>query len=101
MAGGWGIVRGFQKSIKQLVSWLRMQHREWNRTVARVQIKHESQRALSSWIAGNQEPGIGDPTPAVTSQGSGVETNKKGSPALVLDSWQPRVSRAERAWALG
>lgn len=43
-----------------------------------MQIKHESQRALGSCIPGNQEPGIGDPTPAVTSQGSGVETNKKG-----------------------
>lgn len=75
--------------------------------VDRVQIKHKSQRALASCIPGNLEPGIGDPTPAVTSQGSGAQkTNKKvvrpGSGRLAA-----RVSRGERgglttvAWLTG
>lgn len=78
---GWGIARGFQESMEQLVSWDGDAAQE-NRTEAvdRVQIKPKSQRAPASCIPSNQEPGIGDPTPAVTSQGSGVETNKKGVP---------------------
>lgn len=66
-------------------------------TVDRVQIKHKSQRALASCIPGNLEPGIGDPTPAVTSQGSGAKkTNKKvvrPGPRRVAAA---RVSRGER-----
>lgn len=72
-------------------------------TVDRVQIKHESQRTLASWIPGNQEPGIGDPTPAVTSQGSRVETNKKGSPrpGLGLLAAQSVKSRESLGTGLG
>lgn len=70
-------------------------------------MKHKSQRALASCISGNLEPGIGDPTPAVTSQGSGVKMNKKvvhrPGPGLLAS----RVSRGETrhwttvAWLIG
>lgn len=63
-------------------------------------MKRQSQRALARCISGNLEPRIGDPTPAVTSQGSGVETDKKvvrrPGPAPLAS----RVSRGEtRHWA--
>ena len=78
---GWGIARGFQETVEQLVSWDGDAAQE-NRTEAvdRVQIKPKSQRAPASCIPSNQEPGIGDPTPAVTSQGSGGDQQKGGPP---------------------
>lgn len=86
-----------------MVSWdedAAYENKNGTETVNRVRIKHESQRALASWIPGNQEPGIGDPTPAVTSQGSGVETTKRGPPPWLWTLGSPECQE-QRAWALG
>lgn len=94
---GGSIAGGFRESTKQLVSLDEdAAFENQAEMIERVQIKHESQRAPASCIPGNQEPRTGDPTPVVTSQGNGVETNKKGVPHPGPGLLAVRVSRAGR-----
>lgn len=68
--------------MDQLVTGMEACKENRTEAVDRVQIKPKSQRAPASCIPSNQEPGIGAPTPAVTSQGVGWRPTRGPHPGL-------------------